>query len=539
MRMLLLLLVMLLPVSASITIVDSDITENTIWNTDTVRLMTLITIRENATLTIAPGTRVEGNKEFAWVRLHIDGQVVAVGTNDNPIEFDVETNEDMAQNWSGIRFNAFDTTTTPFDTSYFEYCSFSNTRSPSGSGNFQYGGTFYCGPQSKVIIKNSLFTSSEADYGGFIYSDDSSYVEIENCSFTNGIASEYDGGALFSDGADAFVRIVDCEFENNLCDSGSGGAISIRNANAEIIGCTFRNNSSANGGAVSLSKGAGTISRSLFTGNKALSLGGALVIYNGEYRVDNSIFTFNDCSVKGGAVYCGNSSPLFANLDLYGNTALFGGGFYFSSFSGINPLIVNSFLHNGASESGANIRARSVSDLPSITYSNVIGGISTLATDASEGTAPSLYEKNIDEDPRVKGYEQEDFSRYPESKCIDNGTPDTTGLSLSLPDFYGNPRIANGRIDIGAVEYTGTTAIMDIETINSGSKAIALHAGNLLFKNSTPYTLAVYSVNGRLLKEISGSETTVLLNSLELANGIYQMRVVQGAHVFTGQFILK
>ncbi len=61
----------------------------------------------------------------------------------------------------------------------------------------------------------------------------------------------------------------------------------------------------------------------------------------------------------------------------------------------------------------------------------------------------------------------------------------------------------------------------------------------LRLAETTPYSVNIFSVNGRLLKEISGTENVVSLNNLGLANGIYQMRVVQGADVFTGQFILK
>jgi hypothetical protein len=43
-----------------------------------------------------------------------------------------------------------------------------------------------------------------------------------------------------------------------------------------------------------------------------------------------------------------------------------------------------------------------------------------------------------------------------DSPCIDAGTPDTTGLYLPAFDFYGNPRIYNGTIDIGCHEWDST-----------------------------------------------------------------------------------
>lgn len=68
---------------------------------------------------------------------------------------------------------------------------------------------------------------------------------------------------------------------------------------------------------------------------------------------------------------------------------------------------------------------------------------------------------------------------------------------------------------------------------------ISLNGLKLSLINSTPYNLSIFSANGRLLKEISGSEKTVYLNKQGLANGVYQMRVTQGTDVFTGQFILR
>lgn len=73
----------------------------------------------------------------------------------------------------------------------------------------------------------------------------------------------------------------------------------------------------------------------------------------------------------------------------------------------------------------------------------------------------------------------------------------------------------------------------------SSSTQIAVISNELRFTNLAPYTVNIFSANGQQLKEISGVETSVPLNSLGLANGIYQMRVVQGVDLFTGQFILK
>lgn len=46
-----------------------------------------------------------------------------------------------------------------------------------------------------------------------------------------------------------------------------------------------------------------------------------------------------------------------------------------------------------------------------------------------------------------------DWSLLQTSPCINAGTTDTSGLNLPETDFIGEPRVFQGRIDIGAFEY--------------------------------------------------------------------------------------
>lgn len=73
----------------------------------------------------------------------------------------------------------------------------------------------------------------------------------------------------------------------------------------------------------------------------------------------------------------------------------------------------------------------------------------------------------------------------------------------------------------------------------AGRQQIQISQNKLHFLNNTPYRIELFSANGRLVRDISGTERNISLNTLGLANGIYQIRAVQGAEVFTGQFILR
>jgi len=66
---------------------------------------------------------------------------------------------------------------------------------------------------------------------------------------------------------------------------------------------------------------------------------------------------------------------------------------------------------------------------------------------------------NIDDDPLWIGSGEYPYSLSYGSPCIDSGTIDTTGLHLPAYDLAGNPRIKNGRIDMGAYEYQDTVSV--------------------------------------------------------------------------------
>ena len=64
-----------------------------------------------------------------------------------------------------------------------------------------------------------------------------------------------------------------------------------------------------------------------------------------------------------------------------------------------------------------------------------------------------IIQDNIDADPQFVDTTNFDFHLSDYSPCINAGKPDTTGLNLPATDLDGNPRIFDGRVDIGAYEY--------------------------------------------------------------------------------------
>ena len=90
-----------------------------------------------------------------------------------------------------------------------------------------------------------------------------------------------------------------------------------------------------------------------------------------------------------------------------------------------------------------------------ISHTDIQGGLDDIVTNM-HGTVYWL-DGNINENPQFVDT-LSDWSLQSSSCCINNGTPDTTGLDIPSVDLAGNPRIYNGVfdiIDMGAYEYQG------------------------------------------------------------------------------------
>ncbi|RLD90403.1 MAG: hypothetical protein DRJ09_04305 [Bacteroidetes bacterium] len=98
--------------------------------------------------------------------------------------------------------------------------------------------------------------------------------------------------------------------------------------------------------------------------------------------------------------------------------------------------------------------------IDSITFiiknSLIEGGLQTLHL---EGNVGLVYEDNIDTDPLFYGGEEFPYNLSGVSPCIDAGTLDLPQFVLNnMPDtdLAGNPRVFNGKIDMGAYEWNPT-----------------------------------------------------------------------------------
>ncbi|RKX44321.1 MAG: hypothetical protein DRP64_06775, partial [Verrucomicrobia bacterium] len=336
-----------------------------------------------------------------------------------------------------------------------------------GGGAFlHYGGT----------LEDCLFDGNAANYGGGA----AAWYEgglLRNCTLSNNSA-EYDGGGvqLLSGGA-----LTNCTLTGNTARE--GGGVQVGNSGT-LDQCTLSGNSAQNsGGGVYLSRG-GTLNDCTLSGNAAYeTAGGASLNYGG---------TLNRCLVtenfskqgQGGGVVLNNTGATLNSCRITRNSSptSYGGGVHCSSGGTLNNCIVDNNkaqscggvrLHNGSvmrncvvTENSADSYSGGVQAYSGDVYvdncivwnnkvdSSVVDFYASNVTIHKRNTCASSgvtagVDGCITNNPRFANAAVEDFNLLAHSPCIDAGNNAYMPAGL---DYAGNPRLANGTVDIGAYE---------------------------------------------------------------------------------------
>ncbi|MEE1156674.1 MAG: hypothetical protein U0K80_04595, partial [Methanobrevibacter sp.] len=183
-------------------------------------------------------------------------------------------------------------------------------------------GTIYIKDNAQYTINNCTFISNTAGGGGAIYNGAKEYqLTIKNSKFINNIASDNDGGAIYSRGE---LNIENSYFEGN--DAAMDGGAVYCDKSIDVINTTFVSNHLSSkvpnhksyGGAIG-AKGIVFVENSRFSNNVAGDLGGAIFSYS-NVIIKNSSFSKNSANV-GGAVYVDSSTAVISTSTFADNTA--------------------------------------------------------------------------------------------------------------------------------------------------------------------------------------------------------------------------
>jgi parallel beta-helix repeat protein len=241
--------------------------------------------------------------------------------------------------------------------------------------------------------------------------------------------------------------VTNCTFIGNSAITRGGGMYN-REGSQMVAGCTFSGNLAADmGGGMYNYESTPTLSNCTFSGNSAQSGGGMINLFN-SLTLINCIFS-NNSAGAGGGIYNEESSPVLTNCTFSGNSAVDGNALACDSYQQLGPSNVemtSCILWDGGGEIWNNDGSTIT-----INYSDVQGGWGGPGGNNIDEDPLFIGPNGLDGIPGTADDEDGNLHLSPTiSPCINVGDP--FGDYSGQVDLDGQPRLAYGRVDMGADE---------------------------------------------------------------------------------------
>lgn len=306
-----------------------------------------------------------------------------------------------------------------------------------------YGGGIYCDLASSPTITGNIITSNTAAYGAGISCTNDSCPKISSNTITYNNA-QYGGGI---NGIGSIPAIENNNISHN--DSvGNGGGIYLNNAPAEVEGNFFSYNDAQSGGAICTSSSDAFIRDNVMTLNTTFWNGAGIYCVYGTPKIVNNRIYENE-ALDGGGIAMIGSTPLIINNTIVMNVGLNRSGGIIS-YVGSSPTVVNTILWGNLATVGPEIVVGDAARPSSLTISHccIEGGQASVHVDPNNTL--NWGAGMIDGDPLFADSSLADFHITYNSSCRNTGD---SGNMLFTLDFEGNPREAEGAVDMGADEF--------------------------------------------------------------------------------------
>lgn len=384
----------------------------------------------------------------------------------------------------------------------FRYCLFYRNYSDDTYGGGAMFNSSFSGEVCNPLIVSCVFQSNSTIYGGggaiynLAYGGITSPV-LNSCLFVDNSSTNNAGGAIYSVAylnSHCNIQLTDCRFQKNSAYWG-GAIYTISSSNQAsydltLTRCFFVDNMATNsGGAVYgfTSNSSIAVSNCVFHNNKALESGGAIYAFNIKSASIESCYFSHNSADLGGAINCSyiqGDDFLVTNCAFIKNSANFGGAIrYYVDINNSSLQVINcSFLNNSAAGSGAAIHNSGHKSLSAIQLTNCVlfgNGKDMTFTNAYNALITITY--SLVESASISGIRGVNVSGPGNltniitspfvtdstvilancSPAINSGNPNSmtaasapyTATALPAIDLEGHPRIIEGRIDMGAIEY--------------------------------------------------------------------------------------
>lgn len=376
-----------------------------------------------------------------------------------------------------------------------------------GTGSMGWGGGIYCSGASPTITNNIIRENSVGNkwfggLGGGIFCHDSSAVITGNTITRN--YSHFGGGGIscwYTSTSSSGPQAQYLEPSWTACDSKLKKMKGVQQGPLISNNVISLNGSDKKGGGIDLLASAPHIEDNIITKNRA-SNGGGIFCDLSQPTLSGNLIEENRAVLQGGGVFCVASSPFLSANTLRANTAYQGGGIACSdsqalltnnalfenrassfgmtaagggiacmestlialhntllgnhsdgmggamSLSGSSALVTNTILWSNYAPFGSEIRAESGSVL-TISHSNVLHGQEGVSL--QPGNLLEWGQGMMDDDPQFVEPGAGDIHLRGTSPCVDAG--DGAAQGLPVEDYEGDPRPAEGPVDMGCDEF--------------------------------------------------------------------------------------
>ncbi|MGB6222995.1 choice-of-anchor Q domain-containing protein [Haloferula sp.] len=270
-------------------------------------------------------------------------------------------------------------------------------------------------------------------------------------------------------------------------------------------GDAFDGPTRAGGGVYNLS-GSPTFKNCTFVNNSA-GFGGGLFGKNSSSPVlINCLIAGNEAGFFGGGINNrDSSSPVLVNCTITANSAgSSGGGGGITNFSFCNPSLTNCIVWNNIESGDGTSPQASINDSGSSTTSSafsLIENINPGGTNLDGTNSANGPEFLFPGDPSAAPTQEGDFRLEVGSPALNVGSD---AANMEAKDLFGNPRIADGQIDLGA--YEGAFAPIFFDTLHVDHQV--LNPGN-----GSDWSQAFATLNDALNGAVSGQTILVAKGS--------------------------
>jgi parallel beta-helix repeat protein len=340
------------------------------------------------------------------------------------------------------------------------------------------GSGIYIFSNSNPIVDNNIISYNFGGISGGIHSEYSSSIITNNTITYNSSGApfaSYSGAGIVCYGGIESIENNTIKHNTNNSASGAGGIGcfdgSLTNINNNII--TNNTGLLNSGGGIEIVDCETIITNNLISNNVGSEYSGgglSLIRNNSNNFIEGNVIT-NNVSQQGAGIYLDDDNSTLRNNTICNNSTANEGSMFFSNNS--SPSIENCIIYGNTASLGNQIYLDDDGSDPSITYSDLEGGINEIELNTNVFYL-GVYANNIELDPIFISPSSGSGTSFNgvlanwgltnNSPCVEAGNP--VGIYPNF-DIAGNIRIMDLTIDIGAYEYdTSCTQTSDTLSIS-------------------------------------------------------------------------